>query len=241
MRSGERKLSQAPLFVIIGLLAFLVIQISYHQLVKSATVASYQKLNAPGDVRYYRALSLGSDKLLSYMMMLAVQMHDNQKGQHLSYRNLDYGNLSKWLLMLYRLNPHSDYPAFMATRVYSQITDKQKTRQMIRVVETIFESNPEKYWRRMTEACLLAKHKLKDLQLALELAKKVADISADITLPHWARDMKLVLLDELNQLESAQLLISSMLQSGEIQDPDEVRFLRSRLLIIQQKMLDNKQ
>lgn len=241
MRSGERKLSQIPLFVIIGLIVFAVIQVSYHQFFQSSTASSYQKLDNPGEAKYYRALSFGSDQLLSYMMMLAVQMHDNQKGRHLSYRHLDYAVLSDWLLMLYKLNPHSDYPAFMATRVYSQVADKKKVRQMIGVVDTLFDGNPEKHWRRMTEACLLAKHKLKDLPLALELAQKVANMSAAIKLPHWARDMKLVLLDELNQLESAQLLISSMLQSGEVKDPDEIRFLRSRLLKIQQKMLGNKQ
>ena len=241
MRSGERKLSQIPSFVIIGLIVFSVIQISYHQLFQSSIASSYKKLDEPAEAKYYHALSFGSDQLLGYMMMLGLQLHDNQKGLHVSYRHLDYGVLSDWLLILYKLNPRSNYPAFMATRVYSQITDEKKIRQMISVVETIFDSNPGQHWRRMTEACLLARHQLKDLPLALELAKKVADISADIKLPHWARDMKLVLLDELNQLESAQLLISSMLQSGEVKDPDEIRFLRSRLLKIQQEMLENKQ
>ena len=241
MRSSERKLTQIPKFVIVGLIVCSIIQIGYHQVFKSSTVASYQQLNKPVDAKYYRALSFGSDQLLSYLMILAVQMHDNQKGQHVNYSYLDYQNLKDWLFTIYTLNPRSDYPAFMATRVYSQVPDKSKIRLMIKLVEQLFENNPAQHWRRMTEACLLAKHQLKDLTLALELARKIADIPATIKLPHWARDMKLVLLDELNQLESAQLLISSMLQSSEIKDPDEIRFLRDRLLKIQQKMLEAKQ
>ena len=93
----------------------------------------------------------------------------------------------------------------------------------------------------MTEACLLLKHQLNDLPAALEVAERIAALPGTIKIPFWARDMKLVLLDELNELESAQLLISSMLQSGEIEDRDEIRFLQSRLLKIQQSLLKSKQ
>jgi len=173
--------------------------------------------------------------------MLSVQLHDNQKGQHVSYSHLDYEALSNWLITLYELNPGSDYPAFMATRIYSQVSDKKKIRRMIDVVILLFERNPRQNWRRMTEVSLIAKHQLKNLPLALQIASEVAALPMSFELPHWARDMRLVLLDELNQLESAQLLISSMLQSGHIKDPDEIRFLQARLLKIQQKMLENKQ
>jgi len=93
----------------------------------------------------------------------------------------------------------------------------------------------------MTEACVLAKHTLNDLPRALELAKQLSGMSTTIEAPFWARDMELVLLDELNEHESAQLIISSMLQSESIKDPDEVRFLQQRLLKIQQIMSNNRQ
>ena len=91
----------------------------------------------------------------------------------------------------------------------------------------------------MTEACLLLKHQLNDLPAALKVTEQIADLPKSMKLPFWARDMKLVLLDELNQFESAQLLISSMLRSGEITDKDEIRFLQARLLKIQQVLSKN--
>ena len=112
---------------------------------------------------------------------------------------------------------------------------------MIAVVEKLFEMNPQQHWRRMTEACLILKHQLNDLPAALKVAEQIAALPKSVKLPHWARDMRLVLLDELNQKESAQLLISSMLQSGEITDRDEIRFLQDRLLKIQQELSENKQ
>jgi hypothetical protein len=173
---------------------------------------------------------------MSYLLAIGLQLHDNQKGKHVPYSRLDYDFLSQWLSAVYSLNPDSEYPAFLASRVYSQVKDKNKVRLMIQQIELMFESNPQKFWRRMTEACLLAKHQLKDLDLALNLAKQISSLPQSIKMPFWARDMKLILLDELDQNESAALLIASLLQSGQIIDADEKRFLEFRLSKIKQKM-----
>jgi hypothetical protein len=219
----------------------ITLQLAYHHRFHGTLTNRYKQLPEPASVDFYRALSLGSDRLMSYLLLLNVQLHDNQEGLHRKYTNINYTTLSHWLLSLYELNPHSDYPAFLATRVYSNVPDKARIRKMIDVVETLFQKNPQQHWRRMTEACLLAKHQLQDLNLALILAQKIHALPAEIKLPFWARDMKLVLLDELGQYESAQLLISSLLQGGDIEDPDERRFLEFRLLKIQQALLKNQQ
>ena len=241
MNVRERKLSQVPITILLGFALFLIAQLSYHYFHNSSSDASFRQLTSPRNPEHYRAMSSGSDRLLSYLLLIGVQLHDNQKGLHVSYNRLDYRLLSDWLLALYELNPDSDYPAFLAARVYSQVEDKDKLRRMVGVVELLFDKNPQQHWRRMTEACLILKHQLKDLPEAFRLAEKIASLPAAIAIPFWARDMKLVLLDELGELESAQLLISSMLQSGEITDADETRFLQMRLLRIQQNLLNNKQ
>lgn len=241
MKRAERRLSDIPFPVVAGLVVCLVIQMMHHVFFKTDNLVEYQDLRPPKTLGLYRSLSLGSEQLLSYLLIMGVQLHDNQKGRHVNYRHINYQILSEWLLMLYQLNPKSDYPAFIASRVYGQVGDASRVRQMIDVIRKLFEKDPERHWRRMTEASLLAKHRLSDLELALDLAKKVADLPKSYDLPFWARDMQLVLLDELNELESAQLLISSLLQSEEIKDPDELRFLQFRLLKIQQALSENKQ
>ena len=241
MSLRERKLSQLPPLLLLGLVLFFGVQLVYHHQNRQASVASFSQLKAPLDVEFYQSISLGSGQLMSYLLTIGLQLHDNQKGQHISYSHLDYQRLSDWLLTLYRLNPESEYPGFLAARVYSQVRSETQIRQMVAVISELFRLNPAQHWRRMTEACLLLKHQLNDLPAALEVAERIAALPGTIKIPFWARDMKLVLLDELNELESAQLLISSMLQSGEIEDRDEIRFLQSRLLKIQQSLLKSKQ
>jgi len=241
MNATERKIAEIPGLVLIGFVVFLSLQFAHHYCFKTDSLATYQSLKHPRSQDFYHFASLGSEQLASYLLLMGVQLHDNQKGRHVNYRNINYQTLSDWLLLLYEMNPLSDYPGFLASRVYGQVKDPVRVRKMIDVISHLFERDPARHWRRMTEACLLAKHKLNDLPLALELANKVADLPQSIALPFWARDMKLVLLDELNELESAQLLISSLLQSGEIKDPDELRFLKFRLLKIQQQLSSNQQ
>jgi len=237
----QRSLRQLPAYLLSGFVTAVMLQIGLHYFNKQSLLSQYQTLNPPAEVQYYQRLSMGSDQLMGYLLLLGVQLHDNQKGEHVNYRHINYDVLSNWLLMLNKMLPRSDYPAFLASRVYAQVKDEEKIRKMIAVVETLFKKNPRLYWRRMTEACVLAKHTLNDLPRALELAKQLSGMSTTIEAPFWARDMELVLLDELNEHESAQLIISSMLQSESIKDPDEVRFLQQRLLKIQQIMSNNRQ
>ena len=144
-------------------------------------------------------------------------------------------------MTIYQLNPLSDYPGFLASRVYSQNPDDDKVRAMISVIERLFEADPRRHWRRMTEAVLLAKHRLKDLPLALELARQVRLMPESIETPRWARDMEIIVLDEIGEKEAALRLISSLLQSGAITDRDEKRFLEQRLLKIQQALSNDGQ
>ena len=239
---NQRAISALPAWLLPCLLLALLLQTGWHYSAeRSAAPAQIKPLNAPANPEFYRLLSLGSQKLMSYLLTLRLQLHDNQLGRNIRYRYLDYDVLSQWLMALYEMNPQSDYPAFLASRVYSQVKDKNKIRKMVMLVDALFDKNPLQHWRRMTEACVLAKHALNDLPLALKLAQKIANIPSSVNIPYWARDMKLVLLDDLNELESAQLLISTMLQEGDIQDPDEIRFLKARLLRIQQKMSTQQQ
>ena len=240
--SRERQIKHVPSFIKFGLLVFLVLQMIWHNHQQEVRPAYYyQELDTPLGAKWYKALFKGAEKIWSNLLLLDIQLHDNQAGRHLSYQRLDYQKLGAWLLTMNEVNPSSDYPGFLASRIYAQVASQDKVRRMIGIIEELFERDPVRHWRRMTEATLLAKHKLKDLPLALELAEKVAALPPSMDLPQWARDMRVILLDELDQNESALVLISSMIESGTITSPDELRFLKARLLKIQQKLLESGQ
>jgi len=45
----------------------------------------------------------------------------------------------------------------------------------------------------------------------------------------WAKQMQIFILEDLNELEAAKIMLGGLLESGRIRDPAEAQFLRQRL------------
>ena len=53
--------------------------------------------------------------------------------------------------------------------------------------------------------------------------------TTDPNVPLRARQMEVFILEDMNELEAARILLGGMLASGRIRDADEARFLRQKL------------
>lgn len=241
MRRTERPFKTLPRILLIGFLATLVIQVLLAQFSLYRDELAYKPLSAPLTASTYRIVAMGSDDLMSYLLAIKLQLHDNQSGKYIRYEQINYSTLVDWLDQIVRLNVQSEYPTMLASKVYSQTTDKKSLRIMVDFIQRNFDQNPQLHWRRMTEATIFAKHKLGDLELALSLAEQLSSQPAEVIMPHWARDMQFILLGEMNEFEASITIIAALLESGSITDLDEQRFLKGKLLDFQQKLLDFQQ
>jgi hypothetical protein len=241
MRRGERPLLQLPLPLLLAFLVLLGCQLVYHHRAQQQIEATYQELSRPLSLASYRGIAMGSEQLLGYLLAIRLQLHDNQAGQHFRYSLIDYEVLVDWLDRITEISEGTEYPMLLASRVYSSTGDQERLRQVLGFIERRFDDDPQKHWRRLAEACVLAKHKLGDLELALRFAERLALQPASVEMPHWARDFRFLLLADLNELESAIAIIQAMLQTDSINDPDELRFLQEKLLDFQQKLFESQQ
>lgn len=241
MRRGERPFLQLPPMLLSGFALLLIAQLIAHHIGQQAHNADYRGLSKPLAAQTYKGMAMGSEQLASYLLAIRLQMHDNQAGRHFRYSLIDYDLLVDWLDQISDLNLDSEYPMLLASRVYSQTSDHRRLRLLLDFIEKRFEDNPQLHWRRMTEASLIAKHQLEDLPLALRIAEKLASQPDSVVMPAWARDMHFLLLAKLNEFESAIAIIQALLVSKSVQDPDEERFLREKLLDFQQKLFESQQ
>jgi len=85
-------------------------------------------------------------------------------------------------------------------------------------------------------AALIAKHRLKDLPLARRYASAIQRHATDPTIPLWARQMEVFILEDMNELEAARVMLGGLLATGRIQDPGERRFLEERLKALDQRI-----
>jgi len=102
-------------------------------------------------------------------------------------------------------------------------------RSMLEFVYRQFLLDPNRRWPWLAHATAIAKHRLHDLPLALRYARAIQRYAVADDVPLWAKQMEIFILEDMNELETARLIIGGYLQSGRVKDPAELRFLDERL------------
>jgi hypothetical protein len=187
-----------------------------------------------------RLASLGETAALARVAMLWLQAFDARSDNALPYQQLDYGRLIAWLRTILATDPRSGYPLFAAARVYAENADAHKARLMFDFIEAEFLRDPDRRWAALAHVALLAKHRLHDLPLARRYAAEIQRLTTDPTIPSWARQMEIFILEDMNELEAAKVMLGGLLATGRIRDPEERRFLQGRLEEIERRLGETK-
>ena len=208
------------------LAATLVLQISL-QAMRPTPSARAEALSRPPSAATLRALAFGEPIALASLLTLQLQAYDNQPGISIPFAQLDYGRVIAWLESILGLDPVSQYPLFMAAQLYGQVPDAAKQREMCDFVRRKFDQDPNRRWRWLAHCAIMAKHRLRDMPLALAYADAIARSATQA--PSWARQMRIFLLQDMGEIEAAKILLGGLLASGEITDAREIHFLMERL------------
>jgi hypothetical protein len=239
MAGDHRPLRAVPLWLWLVLALAVVAQIA----LKSARPGgppSAAELPPPARVEALRLASFGEREAAARVAMLYLQTIDFSAGQAIPYRALDYRRLVGWLRVILELDPRSAYPLFAAARVYAEVPDPARARLALEFVHDAFLEAPERRWPWLAHAALLAKHRLKDVSLARRYAAAVARHTAGRDVPLWARQMEIFILEDMDELEAAKVMLGGLLASGEIRDPAEARFLAERLEQLEARLAAKK-
>ena len=111
---------------------------------------------------------------------------------------------------------------------------------MLNFVYKKFLEDPGKRWMWMAHAVYVARHRLKDLDLALKFARAIRLNTSAGSVPDWIRDMEIYVLEDMGEVEADKILIGGLLDSGNIRDPNELRFLTDRLHALEKKQNSRK-
>lgn len=230
----ERRLSAVPRTV----LAILAVTFAAHLFVAETTRSRRVGLeNVPPapDVLYLRASSFGDTTPVAKLLMLYVQAFDLQAANPIPFRDMDYDNLITWLRAILLLDPVGQYPLFSASHIYAIVPDQVKARKMLEFVYSEFFADPNRRWRWLADAAVTAKHQLNDLPLAQRYAAAVQDKATSPDIPLWAKQMNAFILEDMQELEQARIMIGGYIASGQVKEPGELRLLEQRLQEIETK------
>jgi hypothetical protein len=218
-----------PRWVLAFLGASLAAQIAWQAFRDAGTPPPADLPPAPG-APALRLASFGEAEAAARLAMVYLQ----------SYRSPDYRRLVDWLDSILALDPRSQYPLFAAARVYAETADPARARIALDFVERQFLRDPNRRWPWLAHAALLAKHRLKDLPLARRYAQALERHTNAPGVPLWAKQMEIFILEDMNELEAARIMIGGLLQSGALSDPAELRFLKQRLEELEARLAGEK-
>jgi hypothetical protein len=231
----ERPLSDVPRWVLLLLAGAVAAQVGWQSQRLNVTPRATD-LPPPPTAGALRLAAFGETAALARLAMVWLQAFDSRGDNAIPYQRLDYARLIAWLRAILAVDPRSGYPLFAAARVYAENVSPEKTRRMFDFVFEEFARDPNARWPALAHAALLAKHRLNDLPLARRYASAIQRQTTDPSIPSWARQMEIFILEDMNELEAAKIMLGGLLATGHIRDPEERRFLEGRLEDIERRL-----
>lgn len=225
---SERPVSQVPRWVIVLLALGLSAQVGLKAGSRPPQTKA-EDLPTPPPLVALRLASLGDSVALGKLLMLYLQAFDYRSDNRIPYRDLDYGHLEGWLGRILELDPEGQYPLLAASRLYAEVPVEAKQRQMLEFVYRQFFVDPNRRWPWLAQAALIAKHRLHDLTLAQRYAAAIQRYATASDVPRWARQMEIFILEDMNELDAARIMIGGIIRSGKVKDRAELQFLDKRL------------
>ena len=231
----ERPVKDVPPWVIGALAAGLAAQLVVAA-VRPAPRATADDLPPPPSTALLRLASLGEPVAAAKLLMLHLQSFDYRAGSHVPYRDLDYERVVAWLDHIVDLDPSAQYPLMTASRIYAEVPDPAKQRLMLDFVYRRYLEDPNRRWPWLAHAAYVAKHQLKDLPLARRYAVALEKNTTTPDAPLWVRQMEFFILEDMNELEAAKILLGGLVASGQIKDARELAMLQARLKGLEERI-----
>jgi hypothetical protein len=234
----QRRLRAVPRGVLAVLGLALAAQLALG-LARPGARAQAEDLPPPPALPVLRLAALGDPVPLGKLLMLYVQAFDLRADNRLPYQAMDYHRLAQWLARVLELDPAGQYPLHAASHIYAEVPQADKVRVMLDFVYREFARDPARRWPWLAEAAVIAQHRLHDLPLARQYAAAVQASAIGPDVPLWAREMQAFILEDMNELVQARIMIGGYIASGEVKDPGELRWLRGHLQEIETRIGHN--
>jgi hypothetical protein len=223
--AGDRRIEMATL----ALIGVVLAQVAFWSLTRTLRVVP-ELVPAPPTSEALDIMALGDRQFLYRALGLEVQNFGDTAGRFTPLLEYDYARLGEWFERLDRLDPVADYAPAIAANYYGLTPTRADTRHIVTYLAAHARRDIARKWRWLAQAAYMARHKLKDLPLALDLARELAQLSnRHPGLPVWTRSMPAFILAEMGETEAARTLLGAILESEPGLSPEEVRGMRGHL------------
>ena len=161
--------------------------------------------------------SFGDNELLYRIYAFKLQNAGDTFGETTPLKNYDYEKLEKWFYALNDLDNISEYVPSIAGFYFSSSQNPLDNKYIIDYLLDFANRDPEKYWRWLATSAYIAKHKLKNEELAFSIARSMLNLKNN-DIPFINRAMALFMLNE-RDLKTCKVvkMVKELIESGELE------------------------
>lgn len=168
---------------------------------------------------------LGDKEMAHRSLGITLQSFGNNTKQVMALKDYNYKNIGTWLNLADQLNPKSDYAPFLAAYYYSGTQEPKELGPIIDYLRKVGKYKKKENWRYLGQAVFLAHHKMKNFDLAMEIANEMAEIYTP-DMPAWVLQMRAILASNMGEKEMAYNLMLDMLKNdAKNMDPAEINYM----------------
>lgn len=174
-----------------------------------------------------RASALGDGEFFFRNGVLKLLNVGVTGGDLVPLRELDYAALAGWMRLLDRLDARSNIVPYLAAYWYGYTPNKPDSRHIVGYLLERAEVDASHGWQWRVMAMHLAKHRLEDDALALEIAQDLA-ARDDPAAPYWTAHMPAFVLEGMGEREAALILLVGILETKpDLSDDERDALLRA--------------
>ena len=155
--------------------------------------------------------TLGDEQFASRLIFTKLLNLGSEGGRITPIKNYDFEKLGRWFNLHYELDPKSDSAPYLAAFYYGASQDPSKIRPIIEYLRKAGTDTSGEKWRWLLQALYLARFKLKDLNLAMELANELTTLE-NSEMPQWTKHMSIHVLNQKGEKQAALEMTLAILQ-----------------------------
>lgn len=176
----------------------------------------------PGELAV-KALSFGDNQAFFRLLALHLQNFGDTFGRFTSLREYDFVRLSGWFNLLDTLDDTSDYIPTLASSYFSQTQNRPDVIYVVNYLRDHSQHRVNQKWWWQAQAVYLANHKLKNLDLALELAKPLVNAE---NVPIWVNQLPAFIYEARGEFGDALAIMEHIKANAKDIKPGELNFIR---------------
>ncbi len=157
-------------------------------------------------------ISFLDDISLGYRVYGLALQNFGSIGQTQNLKAYNYDNLGRWFVLMDALDSKSHFMPYMAAYYFGATPDEKQLKPVIAYLEKAGMKPGPQNWRWLAQAAYLARHRMKDMDEALRIARKLGSIYKP-PMPIWTRNMEPMLKADLGDKQAAYLLMLEILKT----------------------------